>query len=331
MNYIYNDYQVPELEELFERQPLLKKYIMELRHTFNLYVYGVIQEDHMMYTRTRLCNEKGIHVAEAWIGKGEDKEGNSVDSYCYFSNWFRKQRGRSETDRRTFSSIKLSSLMSAMKRAEAVPSIDASYRVLHDALHTGEDNIRNAVSASRGGKSNYDVDVEAYHSMLKILLNNESPDLLMRFDRSRLQKTLDEFNKVDEISALREAEVKEKFFLPELYGIAVVHNGDYLVAKFSIDVVQQSSHDLRLKANIKDMKRVKSLLESHSEFIPLLTMYKAARENKYEDDRLMKNNDNWLIPRGDKYDKDFDMNLCYEPRGHGRESIQWIFVPCSAI
>lgn len=331
MNYIYNNYQVPELEELFEKQPSLKKYIMELRHTFNLYVYDVVQEEHMTVGRARLCNEKGVHIAEVWIGRGEDKDGNLMDSFCYYSNWFRKQRGRSETDRRTFSSIKLSSLISAMKRAEAIPSIDVTYNVLNDSLNTGEDNIRKAVSSSRGAKSSYDVDVNAYHAMLKILLNNESPDLLMRFDRSNLQKVLDEFNKVDEINALREADVKEKFLLPELYGIAVTHSGDYLVAKFSVDVIEKSRHDLRLKANVKDMKRVKSLLESHSEFIPLLTMYKAANDGKYEENRLMKNNDNWLIPRGDRYDKDFDINLCFDTRGHGRESIQWMFVPCSAI
>lgn len=331
MNYIYQNYQVPELEQLFQKQPPLHKYIMELRHTFGLFVYGVIQEDHMPFGRARLCNEKGIHVAEAWIGKGEDKDGNVMDSFCYYSNWFRKQRGRSETDRRTLSSIKLSSLITSMKRSEVVPSVDRTYEVLHDCLDAGEVNIHKSVSKDRARKDHYSVNIDAYHAMLKILLNNESPDLLMRFDRSSLQKVLDEFNKVDEISALREAEVKEKFLMPELYGIGVVHNGDYLVAKFTIDVVQKNAHDLKLKANIKDMKRVKSLVESCSEFIPLLTMYKAANENKHEEDRLIANNDNWLIPRGDRYDKDFDINLCFDSRNHGREFVQWMFVPCSAI
>lgn len=322
MNFLYANYPTTEIEEFLNTDPCMNKFVRELHHTFGLTAYKLTNTK-----RIALCNDKGIHIAEAYLDQGYDQNNNKTEEYCYYTPWYQKQRGRSDLDRRTLTSIKLSSLIANMKRNNVVPTSTHSLKIFRDVLSDAKDNVRQSIPMKKSHKSSYDIDIEAYHKMLKIILDNQQ-DLVISLDKTALQKTLDDFNKVDEQRAERDKAVNDKFLSQEFYAICVDGFRDYLVAKMGISVVKDGNNEESFAAEVKEMKRVYSLTESYPELVPLLTMHKVAREKS--GDRVMENNDNWLFFRVDRYDTDFDFNFV-DSRRANQVSAQWLFIPCSAI
>ena len=321
MNFLYANYPTTEIEEFLNANPCMIKFVRELHHTFGLTAYKLTNSK-----RIALCNDKGIHIAEAYLDQGYDHNNNKTEEYCYYTPWYQKQRGRSEVDRRTLTSIKLSSLIANMKRNDVVPTPTLCYKIFKDVLDDAMGNVRQSISMKKSHKSSYDVDTEVYHKMLKIVLDNQQ-DLVISLDKIALQKTLDEFNEIDKKLAERDKAVNDKFLSQEFYAISVDEHRDYLVARMGINMVKDSNGEDGFAADVKEMKRVYSLTESYPELVPLLTMHKVAREK--ESDRVLENNDNWLFFTMDRYDTDFDFNFVNSRRGY--QHVQWLFIPCSAI
>ena len=331
MKYIYQNYLTPELEEALNRDSELHKLVKELNFSFDLYAYNLVDNEDSNKVKIAMCNKYGFHVSNVHVGSGTDNDGHNTPLYCYFSTYYSKSRGSSDRDRRTLTSIKLSSLIATMKRNKVVPDADSVVKEMFiRVIDSARGNISAAVGKGhRDYKSSGDVDTEVYHAMLKILLGNGSQDLLMQFDRTKLQDTLARFNNIDRIKAEREQAVKEKLVLNEFYGIGVTNYGDYLVTRFNI-LIERQGNSMYLRPNFKEnMVRVKSINESHGQFIPLLTMLKVAIEGK--DYPYVENKDGWQIPKKDYYDEGLEINFIEEARDYRRDFIQWMFIPCSAI
>ena len=325
MNYVYQNYLTPELETLLTENPALNKFVREL-HLYGLYAYdhAKVSESTSVY----MCNTFGVHIAKVRIGRVEDKDGGQVDEYIYHSHWYSKQRGRSDNDRKTLRSVKLSSLMATIKRNDVIPDLVKSQTILTDRASDFSSAIEQSVAPKiRGYKPSHDLDSEVFHTFLKVYLGGESPDLLLRLDRSKLQKILNNYNEIDRAVAERKQAVQDKLLSEEMYAIGVTNNGDYLVSKFK--VTPNNENDLVI--NVSEMKRVKSLIESNPEFIPLLTIHKAANENSLELYGPIKNNDNWALFNRDAYDSNLDMIFTSFVRGYDGDRVQWVVFPCSAI
>lgn len=316
MNYVYQNYLTPELENQLSSKPDLLKFARELHHTFGLYVYRIDG------ITTYMCNAHGVHVAEIWVNNCLNDKLDTVVEHNYKSPWYSKMRGSGDSDRRTLTSIKLSSLIATMKRHKVVPPTKDTLKVLVDRVDDFRNNIHSSIKADKR-KSMYDVDIDAYHAMLKIILRNESESLLLRFDRTKLETALRDFDSVEEVNAKRVALIGERLYSGDMYGVGVTRDGDYLVAKFR--VTHDSKND-KGSTDVLEIKRVKSLKESYEQFIPILTMYKVANERS--DKHNLTNNDGWFIPRTDTYDADMDINLAYA--GEGSNFLQWVVFPCSA-
>lgn len=107
-NYIYEPMQSPELEAAIEQRPALKKLVMEMFYKYGLRVMhyefkfgAVMTTDGMPYCAVRTD-----------INDGECE-------YRYYSK-HQKKRGSNDVDRRTYRSVKLSSLMKTLDKEEAV-------------------------------------------------------------------------------------------------------------------------------------------------------------------------------------------------------------------
>lgn len=331
MKYIYQNYLTPELEEALNKDADLHKLVREINFSFNLYAYNLVDNEDSNRVKIAMCNKYGFHVSNVHVGSGSDVNNNTVPLYCYYSTYYTKTRGSSDRDRKTLTSIKLSSLIATMKRNNVVPNAESLIRDrLIETIDTAAQNIRRAIGkGDTDYKSSYDLDSDVYHAMLKILLDNGSQDLLMRFDRTKLQSVLAKFDKVDRLKEEREQAVRDKLETNEFYGVGVTNYGDYLVTRFSIDV-EKSGHQIYLKPNFKEnMVRVKSLNDSYEQFIPLLTMLKVATENK--DYPCVDSKDGWKIPNKDYYDEGLDINFISDQRDYKRDYVQWMLIPCSAI
>jgi hypothetical protein len=325
MNYVYQNYLTPELEKALTDNPDLHKFARELHHVFDLYVYGFKKVSGERYC-FQLCAKNGIHVADIDIGATYTNDNNTqIPEFNYYSRWYCKQRGSDDTDRRTLRSVKLSSLISSMKRNKVVPDIPTTHKFITSIVGGLHTNITRTISGN-SYKSTSDVDVNAYHAMLKILLRGEDQSLLMRFDRLTLESVLQRFDTVDKVEAERESFLKDRFHGGSMYGVCVGDSNDYLVTKF--DVAEEGKNG-EMKTTIHEIKRVKSLKESYEQFIPILTMFKVARDNDSSHASIEGNNDEWYFPRADKYDVDLDMNSYYERNGIGGNAT-WLVFPCSA-
>lgn len=321
MNYYLEGYDSPELKEYFEKNPSTELFVRELNHTFGLKVHNLgyprmyFGEDPDGPKAVGLCNHLGFHIGLVWF---ED------DEYKYYSTWYAKQRGNSDFDRRVLRSKKLSSVIATMKRNDVIPSAERTVKTaLASSMNDVVEGIRESVpNSNRVRKSAYDVDADVHHALLKIVLNGASQDLLMRFDRTKLQKVLDNWNEADRIVAERDKAVHDKMYR-EMYAIGVTNYKDYQIIKY-----KATEEDGYWRVVVESAKRVKSLSESFSEVIPLLTMYKVSSENNTKHSKE-DNNDDWYVPRATYYDVDFDMAFSHFSARN--DFIQWVMIPCSGI
>lgn len=329
INY-YEGHQSAELENLFEKDANLAKFVNELCFNFpSLRVMGI---DKDVTTWVTFCGDKhGLLLLKARVGKAKDVDSSKDDqvpNYMIYTPWYSKERGRSERARRTLFSIKLSSLIGTMKRNKVIPTdsevIPKMFINMRSELH---DSIRRAVQGDRRHlyKSSGLMDTDAYHIFLKILLNNESQDLMLRLDRSKLKAVLDTYDEVDKMEEESKNIVNSRLYNTDLYGIGVCSiTKNYLVGKFRFDKGVDDA------VVLEPMKRVKSISESYPEFIPFFTMLKVARE---DEGRSLENHDNLWFDSRNKYDLDFEIGFTSSNQGDGGYSgyVYWLIVPCSAI
>lgn len=324
INY-YEGYESAELKDYFQtlQGQSLSKFVHELCFNFSdLKVMDFRPSEKWV----KFCSQEGIYTLKAKVRSTTNNKNETVDEYVVYTPWYSKSRGRTWADRRTLSSMKLSSLIANMKRNSVLPKSVVKMAPLNSVVQNLRSNISNSVTKNHQSnyKSSSSVDAEAHHAMLKILLDGGSPDLLLRFDQTKLRAVLNHFNEVDKRNAEIQEIVDSRLYNGSLFGIGICREtDDYIVAKFKLD------KSVEKEVVLESMKRVKSITQSYSEYVPYLTMLKVAYENKRREWSMVDNAEDWPIFGNDRFVADFDAN--YVEVSVGDNTISWLIAPCSAI
>ena len=328
-NIYYEGYESSRLEDYFRSNPENYKLVRELCFAFNLKVIGTSKRYPAWVS---MCTPDGIFALRVStdITHTNDK-GERTPQYAVYTPFYAKERGRG-TDRRTLYSTKLSSLIGTMKRNKVVPTEEMRQEVLKDCVSKMESSIKDSIDdGRRATKPTYDVDTDIYHAFLKVYIAGESPDLLLQFDRTKLQKVLENYNKVDVVNEERKRAVEKILCGGSMYGIGVcAETQDYLIAKVTIES-QNTSQGQGHSMTVNSLKRVKSITQSCEEFVPYLTMMKVAYESKQGSWRFLENTDGWLLRSGGSGIFDPDFEAISVTNQEQECCAYWTWFPCSAI
>jgi len=337
----YQGYDTPELQEAISSIPKMPMFVREIHHTFGLKVYGV-QTSYNNARRVNLCDPTtGWHVAEIYIRDtnksdedNENDEGNV--EFCYHTDYYSKMRGRTNEDKHTLRSIKLSSLITNLKRCNAIPTVEK----LNSDYHGLNQNVF-SMSRTKAFKGTAPKEhlldkgrhAEVFHSFLKVFFNEANADEMLKHDRNYLRETLDKFTS-NEIAYKRAGQELLELFKDGFYAFGIDNEtGDYMVGKYTttddLSSFVEGKNDgySRMRINVLESKRVKSIRESYPELIPVLTMIKSSHESRYANDESFPNPDDWCFKRADRYDSDMGVANYYG--SFSRRSMAWLVVPCS--
>lgn len=294
-------------EELYEGLKASKTFplIRELQFTYGLKIYKSDKESYY------LAYPNGFAVSQVWVSKNDHNE----PQYNYRSPWYKKQRGSSNQDRETISSIKISSLMATLKRMEAVKSqedITANYvRKLSDVVG----RMRRDIGSH---SKEHGLTGDEVHALLLTALGKSPNSEWVKIDQNKCQIILDKFENADNIKKTK-IEEGNRFFTNPFYMIGVDINNQYLVGKFKLTKVTSDRSEIKYET-VEQFKRY-AKFEQLAEFIPVMTMIKLAYENET---RYQKQG---VFPITDIYDQSLDAVFVYTSRPTLYDHV-WMVTPC---
>jgi hypothetical protein len=237
----------------------------------------------------------------------------NVDYFNYYSPYFEKSRGRTERDRRTIKSKKLVSLVSTLKRMDAIPEDIDIQNLQVDSMRDGF----RRVGASLGRVSRETV-LEMGHiqALVKNVING-SPVTTDVFEICKRQ--LDIFNTADKLESDNHNELK-RMFSTEFYAIGANRNGDMMIGtlRLEMDFKRYSPERDEFKL-VKPFRRIKSI-EDVPEIIPIMTMLKVVSEGS-DRDKLCG------IPTDAKFYPELDLVVDYY-RYPDLYNFVWAMTPC---
>jgi len=280
--------------------------VRELQFTYGLRVY-MANGDNSCY----LAYPNGFAVSQVWTDTNEHDELR----YNYRSPWYRKQRGSSNSDRETVSSIKISSLMATLKRMEVVKEqeviTDGYVKRLSDAVS----RMRRDIGSH---SKDHNLTGDEVHSLLLTALGKSPNSSWVKIDQNKCQIILDKFEEADKIKKTK-IEEGNRFFTNPFYMIGVDANNHYLVGKLKLTKVTSDRGEIQYET-VEPFKRYASY-EQLAEFIPVMTMTKVA----YEADTRY--NKQGVFPITDLYDSSLDAVFMYNSRPTLYDHV-WMVTPC---
>jgi hypothetical protein len=234
-----------------------------------VFTYGlrVIRETQKGWLMGHASN--GIAVGKVFVRVND--EGRT--EYCYTSPYFRKERGSSDEDRRTLHSIKISSLMTSIKKMKAVPSAKDMEEKKTSLLSKPVNYMKRKLGDSR--KQN-NIDVETLHALLAHYLGENPNSLGLSIDQNICKNLFDKFNEADTLREMKSQRVVE-FFCNPFYMIGVDEFGDFLIGKVQLRNPLDETKEYTM---VEPFKRYKDIEEGYPELIPFMTMMKLVYENK---------------------------------------------------
>jgi len=257
----------------------------------------------------------GIAVCKLYSHKRIDEKGDEYLEYCYRSPFSRKQRGSSDSDKEIYRSVKISTLMTTLKRQKVVPDV-ATLRVRKAK------QVDNALDLMHrrleGNKYKHcSLSVDEIHGLLAAFLGESTS---IDIDRSKCKIELDKFNEIDTLKQ-QAFQAVERMFCKPYYQIGIDAFGHLLVGKLVGESISVELGDLKLKfAEDSNSIRFKRYINPSdcAELVPLMTMAKVA----YEDKHSMAG----FIPITDTYDENLDAVFCYNHRPTHYDQV-WMFTP----
>jgi hypothetical protein len=237
----------------------------------------------------------------------------NVDYFNYYSPYFEKSRGRTERDRRTIKSKKLVSLVSTLKRMDAIPEDIDIQNLQVDSMRDGFRRVTASL-----GRVNRDTVLESKHiqALVKNVINGSpvTTDIL-----EICKRQLDIFNTADKLESDKLNELK-RMFGTEFYAIGANRNGDMMVGtlRLEMDFKQFSPERDEFKL-VKPFRRIKSI-EDVPEIIPIMTMLKVVSEGS-DRDKLCG------IPTDAKFYPELDLVVDYY-RYPDLYNFVWAMTPC---
>lgn len=263
----------------------------------------------------------GFPVGMAYVSSEYklDADGNRVwtDKYNFYSHYVAKERGRTDRDRRTWSSIKMSSLMSTIKKHDVLPDDN----LLFDEHIRGiRDGVKRVMSKLGSTYKPTDIDSDQLHKLLRHMFDGAE----LTAEETTIYKTqLDKYNEVDKTIETKLGEVV-RMFGKEFYAVGVNKLGDIAVGtlRFETDVkrLKGSYADTDQFKVIKSFKHIKSIDEV-PELIPVMTMLKVCNEGSGRE--LL----GGCIPLTEHFFQDLDLVTAYHSYP-SEYSYVWALTPC---
>lgn len=259
-----------------------------------------------------LCHaSNGIAVGKVFARL--NTEGHT--EYCYFSPYFRKERGSSEDDRRTLHSVKISSLMTSIKKMKAIPSANDMEEKKTSLLPKPITYLKRSLGDSR---KYADVPADTIHVLLAHYFGENPDSLGLSIDQDVCKNLLDKFNKADTLEAIK-VEKTTEFFCNPFYMIGADEFGDFMIGK--VQLASPLTDSIQYKI-VEPFKRYKNIEEGYPELIPFMTMMKLVYENK-DISKEPKSN----LPYMDVYDEALNAVFFYEGRATHYDHV-YVVTPC---
>lgn len=303
MKYILEGFNSEELEQQLKSHdafPLVR----DLCHKFNLKVLAVTVSNNINVVQ--LCLTNGMAVGKAFVQLNDD---GKVE-YYYRTPYYRKERGKSNEDKTTLHSTKISSLIATIGRVKAIPSIDRMVEKKMSKLSSAKEIMQKALGDTY--KSSSELKVDEIQALLCAFLGETPNGNHITIDTLKCKKVLDKYNEADRVAVKRLEEV-DRFFCNPFYMIGADSFGHFIVGK--VKVVEEKQYEI-----VEPFKRYKDITE-RDDLISVMTMTKLAYEGKGH--KLQ----NGYIPATDMYDENLDAVFFYEQQATHYDYI-WMATPC---
>jgi hypothetical protein len=289
--------------------------VRELNFKYGLKVLGRTKHNLGDSPRpVQLCHANGMNVGMAWTTVSEVNGEQRLD-YRYRSPFVTKSRGEYEADRQTVSSIKVSTIMAALTRMDAVPTLE---RITQAYLRDLPSSTRILQRAQGNSAKNHDFDQDEIHAILALALGENPNSFGLPLDLNKCKITLDRFKEAGKIYDMKHKET-QRFYTNPFYMIGVDDYGHTLVGKVKMTIQPLNSLEQDKYEVVEQFKRYKNY-ESCPDIVPIVTMTKLSYENK--DPRKH----GWM-PLTDSYDPALDAVFYYN--GHPTEyTPAWMLTPC---
>ena len=234
-----------------------------------VFTYGlrVIRETQKGWLLGHASN--GIAVGKVFVRLNDDGK----TEYCYTSPYFRKERGNSDDDRRTLRSIKISSLMTSIKKMKAIPSAKDMEEKKTSLLSKPVNYMKRKMGDSR---KHTDIHPNTLHALLAHYFGENPNSLGLSIDQDICKNIFDKFNKADTLKAMKMEKTTE-FFCNPFYMIGVDEFGDFMIGKVQLGSLTNETKEYTM---VEPFKRYKNIEEGYPELIPFMTMMKLVYENK---------------------------------------------------
>lgn len=234
-----------------------------------VFTYGlrVVRETQKGWLLAHASN--GIAVGKVFARVND--EGRT--EYCYTSPYFRKERGNSDEDRRTLRSIKISSLMTSIKKMKAIPSAKDMEKKKTSLLSKPVTYMNRKLGDSR---KHANLDANLIHGLLAHYFGENPNSLGLSIDQNICKNLFDKFNAADTLRETKSQRVTE-FFCNPFYMIGVDEFGDFMIGKVQLENPLDETKEYTM---VEPFKRYKDIEEGYPELIPFMTMMKLVYENK---------------------------------------------------
>lgn len=238
-----------------------------------------------------------------------------TDYFAFYTPFYQKTRGRTERDRGTLKSKKLVSLITTIKKVDAIPDGE---EIIAYHIRSMKDGIRRA-SNSMGsvGKHTF-LEHEQLQKIIDLAINNKplTSDLL-----AICKKQLDIYNESDKLLENKVSEVR-RLFGKSFHAIGANRFGDIFVGVMSADIDSKAYTPDSNRFNVlKPFRRVKSFEEA-PDVLPIMTMLKVMNEG--EGRELIAN----FIPMKAHFYPELDLVSEYYSYPSLYDFI-WVLTPCS--
>ena len=259
-----------------------------------------------------LCHAtNGIAVGKAFTRLNDDGK----TEYCYASPYFRKERGSSDEDRRTLHSVKISSLMTSIKKMKAIPNEKNMEEKKTSLLTKPITYMKRSLGDSR---KHTDIHPNTLHALLAHYFGENPNSLGLSIDQDICKNIFDKFNKADTLKATKMEKTTE-FFCNPFYMIGVDEFGDYMIGKLQLASPLTDSNQYKI---VEPIKRYKNIEEGYPELIPFMTMMKLVYETK-DVGKEPKSS----LPYIDQYDEALNAVFFYEGRATHYDHV-YVVTPC---
>jgi hypothetical protein len=300
--YILEGFESEELEQAIADSKVFPL-IRELCFQFKLKV--LCEADLVSVKAFQMCLPNGMAVGKVYTYTNE----NGKLEYCYRSPYYKKERGKNDTDKETLRSVKVSSLISTIKRVKAIPSVGTMHDKKMSKLGDAKEIMEKAMGSTY--KSTSELQADEIHALLCAVLGETPNGNHLTVDTIKCKKVLDKYNEVDRVRVKKLEEVGRFFYNP-FYMIGADQFGHFIVGK--VKLVAESQYEI-----VEEFKRYKDITE-REDLIPVMTMTKLAYEGKT---KLQ----GGYVPVTDMYDENLDAVFFYQNQATHYDYI-WMATPC---